>query len=341
MRFILPLVLFFIVLFYETREHILTKGEDVFDVNFTSEVLFFGIIGPSCVFLVISYVIALLRKQTDVAVELESLNKNLEKIVAERTATLAERNSELAEANLNLQKLDELKSDFVSLVSHELRGPLTSLNGGLELALQDAENMPLKSRRVLEVMAHESERLTQFVQTILDVSKLSAGKLNLNCGPVAVLPLLKRATDVVLMSEGRKVEWSVPGSLPPVWADETYLEKIFCNLVMNAEKYSPGDKPIEIAAEIVDNRLQITVADHGPGIPEGMQHQIFERFQRVERGDQIKTKGWGLGLYFAKTLVEAQRGKLSVKSPCRGNGDAPGAAFMVTIPLADEVPEDG
>jgi signal transduction histidine kinase len=339
-RYVLPFVLFVIVASYEVWEHLLLEGTFEFNFHLTSEVLFFGILGPSAVFITLSYIARLLTKQIAVSDELGELNRNLEAIVAERTEALETRNSELAQANVELQALDQLKSDFVSLVSHELRGPLTTLNGGLELALQSADQLPKESRRILEVMSRESERLTRFVQTILDVSRLEAGKLVFNPGPVAVAHLLRRTVELVCECGDHEVRLDIPKNLPPVWADEIYLEKVVANLLNNAVKYSPSDSPIELSAQIVNGNLNITVSDFGEGIPLELQSQIFERFNRLERGDRISTKGWGLGLYFAKELTEAQGGQIFVQSPVGSNTETPGTAFTITMPLTDEVPED-
>ncbi len=339
-RYVLPLILFTIVIIYEVWEHWLSEGVFHYDIHLSMEVLFFGILGPTAVFFVLSYVMVLLNKQADFATELKSLNRTLEQQVAQRTKALAERNAELALANAELQQLDQLKSDFVSLVSHELRGPLTTLNGGLEMALQDAAQLPPKLRRMVQVMARESQRLTNFVQTILDVSRLEAGQLELNPGPVAVSPLLRHTVDVVFANKKRPVVWEVLPSLPPLWADEMYLEKIISNLLDNADKYSPDGMSINLSARLADDTLHITVTDYGPGIPSEMQARIFDRFQRSKSNDRDVVMGWGLGLYFAKILAEVQGGQLTVRSPVHDNNETLGSAFTLTLPLANEAPKD-
>lgn len=339
-RFVLPFVLFMIVAIYEVWEHWILDGVVRFNFHLTSEVAFFGVFGPTAVFIVLSYIVRLLENQIAVSTKLAILNRDLEKIVAERTDALESRNIELAKANEELQKLDQLKSDFVSLVSHELRGPLTTLNGGLEVALHNADQMLPESRRTLEVMAHESQRLTQFVQRILDVSRLEAGKLELNPGPVAVFPMLRRAVELVCECDNREVKLSVAEELPPVWADELALEKVVGNLLSNAAKYSPADKPIELSAALNDGEVVVTIIDYGSGIPVEMQGKIFDRFIRLERGDRISTQGWGLGLYFVKALTEAQGGQITVKSPVNEFHKHPGTAFTLAIPITAEVPKD-
>lgn len=340
-RYAVPIVLFFIVLFYETIEHTaISGGKFQIDVHWSSEILFFGVIGPLMVFWVLTSMLRLLRNQIDVTAELETLNRTLELKVIERTDALAARNQELAEANEELKQLDRMKSDFVSLVSHELRGPLTSLNGGLEVALQNPEHLPKDSRRILEVMGRETQRLTEFVQTILDVSQLDAGILKLNCGPVAVEPLLHRLVELVYAGSNREVAWKVPEGTPPILVDEIYIEKVIGNLLSNADKYSPPDKPVEIATEVCEGCIEIKFTDYGPGIPEKRQKQVFKRFMRLEDRDRIETKGWGLGLYFAKEITEAQGGELKLKSPAQSNGGGAGCQFTLRLPIADEVPED-
>jgi signal transduction histidine kinase len=339
-RFILPIVLFVIVAYYEIYEHWVSKGTFGFDFHLFSEVTFFGILGPSAVFFVLSYIIRLLEDQVNISADLDVLNRELEAKVDHRTEELQTRNLELAHANQELQQLDEMKSDFVSLVSHELRGPLTSLNGGLELALQQGEDLPPTSRRTLQVMARESQRLTRFVNEILDVSRLEAGSLRLSPGPVAVIPMLRRAVEIFCDCQDRPIHWEVPENVPPVWGDEIYLEKIVSNLLENAVKYSPKEGPIELVAQTNPEQVRISIRDHGPGISPELQDRIFERFHRLERGDRLSNQGWGLGLYFARMFAEAQGGKIEVQSPIHDDFQKPGTAFTVSFPITEDVPED-
>lgn len=338
-RFLLPLLLFAIVAIFEIQEHWLETG--AFEFTLVSEIVFFGVIGPTAVFFALTYIKFLLIEMITAREETEAINRSLEQTVAERTADLAERNAELAQANAELQKLDGMKSDFVSLVSHELRAPLTTLNGGLEMALQYGDQLPEKTRHILDIMAVESERLTRFVQTILDVSQLEAGQLVLNPGPVAVRPLLERAATAVLGRDKRAIRWQIQPDLVPLWADEIYFEEIVRNLLTNADKYSDPEQPIAIAAFTEDNYLKVTVTDYGPGIPDAQKKAVFSRFERLERGDKVSYRGWGLGLYFAKALTKAQGGHLTLESPIHPDARCPGSRFTITLPLAEDVPEDG
>ena len=337
LQWAVPLFLGITAFVFEFIEHSFEDGLR-FDLAFTSEIIIFGLMGPAIVGFIIAWMRELVNAEKRAMEEIYVLNRELEIKVAERTAALEGRNAELDQANRQLQQMDEMKSEFVSLVSHELRAPLTALNGGLEVALQSADTLPPASRRTLEAMMDESARLTQFVQTILDVSRLEAGRLTLNLGPVAVAPILYRAVEVVLGTR-REVQWNLPAEVPPVWADEVHYEQILRNLLLNADKYSPAEKPIEISAQVSDGNVSVDVADHGAGIPPEMQAKIFERFQRGHSGESAPP-GWGLGLYFAKKLTEAQSGALTLRSPLWPDRNAPGSAFTVTMPVAADVPDE-
>jgi len=335
-QLVLPLMLFGVVFVSEAQEHLFNDLESV-SVWFVSEILFFGILGPAILYLVFAYIRKLMKEQIEAKDKLKELNLDLEAKVASRTVALEQRNVELITANNELKELDQMKSDFVALVSHELRAPLTVLNGGLEIAVQQAEALPLATRRTVEVMARESERLTRLVQTILDLSRLEAGKLPLTLGPAAVLPILERVAESVLLHSDRPVKWDIEPDLPPVWADETYLEEIVSNLVRNADKYSHSHRPIHLTARADNSYVSISVIDHGPGIPPEIKDHLFERFYRGKYIENT-TPGWGLGLYFARKLTEAQGGSIKLCSPFWEDENGPGAQFTVTLKVT-EIPE--
>ena len=256
---------------FEFVEHGI-EDELHYDLAFVSEILIFGLMGPLCIALIIGWMRHLMAAERQAIAEIHLLNRELENKIIDRTAALEQRNAELDKANHELHKLDEMKSEFVSLVSHELRAPLTAINGGLEVALQSSESLPPESRRTLEAMMNESARLTQFVQTILDVSRLEAGRITLNLGPVAVAPILHRSVDVILGTR-REIKWNLPAKIPPVWADEIHYEQIFRNLLLNADKYSPPKMPIEINVHVDAHNIRVDVTDHGAGIPTDMQEK--------------------------------------------------------------------
>jgi len=337
LQWFIPIFLSITGIGFEIIEH-RTEGDSTLDLAFTSEIIIFGLMGPIIVAFIIAWMRQLVNAEKKAIDEIHILNRELEAKVIERTSELEQRNLELAHANKELKHLDEMKSEFVSLVSHELRAPLTALNGGLELALQAEDALPPASKRILETMVSESARLTDFVQTILDVSRLEAGRFTLNLGAVAVTPILRRAVEVV-MGERRVIEWTLPANIPPIWADEIYYEQTIRNLLRNADKFSPPQQPIYIAVQIYEDNVSVQITDHGAGIALSIQAAIFERFQRGQHGESAPP-GWGLGLYFAKKLTEMQCGALALTSPVWQDEQFPGATFSISMPIAANEPED-
>ncbi len=178
---------------------------------------------------------------------LEELNAVLEQKVEERTHTLGEAYLQLEEQNKILQTLDQLKSDFVSMVSHELRTPLTSLNGGLELLLKQ------KGRRVgdiatLSLMKNEVQRLTHFVENMLNLSAMEAGRINVHTTSLSLAETIEEVGDQFSTYAGAKwIEINLPEDLPHVVADEVLLVSIFHHLIDNALKYAP-ENPVVVMA---------------------------------------------------------------------------------------------
>lgn len=342
-RWVLPLGLAAIAISFEWTEHL---GEPI-SPGFIGEIALFGIAGPVAVALTLTWVTHLVAAYQATSAALEATNRGLESNVAERTShlraatdQLAAANEELVSANAKLVQLDRLKSEFVSLVSHQLRGPLTNINGALEIVAQDASLLPPASQRTLQILTLESQRLSRLIQTILDVSRLEAGRLTIRLGPVAIEPLLARTAASALEAEpGRPLTLSVPPALPPAWADEVLLEEVVRNLLENAIRYSPPGSPIKVSARARDGMIAIEVVDHGPGVPPEEQDRIFRSFHRVGQ-DETTLKGYGLGLYFADKLVRAQHGTIRVQSPAWDDASAPGARFDFTLPIAGPEPED-
>lgn len=329
LRFALPIVLFVLASGFEIWEHRVKHGSMALDSAGLLEVFIFGVVGPLAVFAALSYVEFLLQTLHHAHTDIASLNRDLEQKVAERTA-------ELQHANQRLRESDQMKSDFVSLVSHELRAPLATLNGGLEVALQNEAQLPPKSQRILHLLLDETARLTSFVKMILDVSQLETGRLQLNCGPVAVWPLLQHAVAVVFGNDDRRILWKVPPDTPPILADEIYVEQAVRNLLRNAYKYAPPASPIELEVRTTSNMLCICVTDHGPGIPSGQHEAVFQRFVRLPHEHGDRPVGYGLGLYFVRSLIAAQGGAVTLVSPIHDVPAAPGCRFVITLPIAEE-----
>ncbi len=268
----------------------------------------------------------------------QQLNLELETKVIERTSQLAaateelrRRNAELEHANAELHKLDELKSEFVSMVSHELRAPLTNINGSIELLLEgDAGCMHPEHREMLQIVAEQSQRLTRLVQGILNVSRIEAGQLVLQPQAFNIMSLIEKVIEV-WESRGVANRFERPRgmNLPSVWADRDRTEEVLFNLIDNAIKYSPESATIRVDADANGQQVIVSVSDQGIGIPEEELDRIFNKFHRVDRRDASETYGHGLGLYICRRLVEGQGGQIWVDSVV-----GEGSTFRFSLPLA-------
>jgi len=268
--------------------------------------------------------------------ELERLNARLEQRVAEKTADLTQALQQLEQQNQALQQLDRLKSDFVSLVSHELRAPLTNINGGIELLLSNpkwqsrAQKIPEHARQNLELVQSEILRLTRFVETILDLSALEAGRVPLYPAPVA-LHVVAEGLDRQLQrsEEGRRVRWQIPADLPPLLADEQALNSVLFHLLDNSFKYA-AQGAVTVLARAANGQVEVQVLDEGPGIPPEAMPLIFDRFYRAQASDSQATYGHGLGLYIVQHLLEAMDGRIEASNRPEG-----GACFTFWLPVVE------
>jgi signal transduction histidine kinase len=262
--------------------------------------------------------------------ELERMNQQLADKVAEETANLNVALNRLEKQNRELQKLDQLKSDFVSLVSHELRAPLTNINGGIEMVLARESRLPVRTKQSLELVQGEIARLTRFVETILDISALDAGRLPLTIAPLAlsqVVTTIQR--QMTHLPEKERVKWEIPDSMTDMLADENAVNSILFHLLDNAFKYAPEGRII-VSAGSKGRRGWITVTDQGTGIPSGAIPYLFDRFYRYNTEDDREVYGHGMGLYIVKRFLEAMQGSIEVLNLPEG-----GAQFTCWLPLVE------
>lgn len=219
-----------------------------------------------------------------------------------------------------LQELDQLKQDFVSNVTHELRSPLTSLRGYVEFLLRGSAG-PLNEEQkdFLMVIKNNSVRLARFIDNLLDVAKIESRKIELHPELVS-LQELAREMEVVFrpMAQEKSINFqtNVPPTLGPLWADADKVVEIFTNLLSNAFKFTPDHGRVGLTVREESGMYHFEVADTGPGIPADSIKNIFNKFEQVKptQGLARKTKGTGLGLTIAKGFVEAHGGRVWMES---------------------------
>jgi two-component system sensor histidine kinase KdpD len=229
------------------------------------------------------------------------------------------------------KELDKMKSQLLSTVSHELRTPLASIKGFATTLLRDDVDWDEESRReFLSIIDEESDRLTELISNLLDMSRIEAGTLRVEPEPTDLDPIFREtAAEFQLMTRAHQIRVHVPPALPPVMADPRRARQVLRNLVENAVKYSPEGGSITISAGVVNGRVRTSVADQGIGIgPEQLEH-IFDRFYQVDSASTRSVGGSGLGLSICKAIVEAHGERIWVESQ-----PDMGSTFHFTLPLA-------
>jgi signal transduction histidine kinase len=228
-----------------------------------------------------------------------------------------------------LARLSQLRADFVSLVSHELRSPMAAVIGAAR-TLQDRWRMLTASQResFLALIGDETARLAELVGDVLDTSRIEAGTFSYRFEEVDLGRVVDEAVEAaVLAQQDVPVVASVRGALPAIRGDRARLRQVLGNLIENAVKYSPEGGEVRVSASASNGAVRIAVRDTGPGIPHDQQTRIFEKFGRVDVPGTSKP-GTGLGLFIARSIAEEHGGSLEVSS-----GTEPGATFTLTLPV--------
>ncbi|MFN7938842.1 MAG: ATP-binding protein [Bryobacteraceae bacterium] len=228
--------------------------------------------------------------------------------------------------------LAEMRSQFVSSVSHELKTPLTAIRMFAENLQSRPEAAPMQSE-YLDIIVNESERLSRLVDNVLDLSKIERGSKSYQLRPVALDEIVRtaaRAVDYPLAQNGFRLKVEAEGGIGPVRADADALKQAILNLLINAMKYSGASREIGLRLSAGSHEARIEVSDQGIGIAAEEQRRIFERFYRVQSAENKLVSGAGLGLALVQHIAEAHGGRVEVES-----APGKGSAFAILLPLEE------
>lgn len=257
--------------------------------------------------------------------EVKELNATLQQRIDEAT-------KELRASNAQLQRLDEAKDEFVSMASHQLRTPLTSVKGYIDMVLEgDAGKISDMQKHLLGEAFTSSERMVHLINDFLNVSRLQTGKFMIDRRQIDLASIVRQEVDGLQTTAGQRqltLAYEAPSSFPLLYLDEGKMRQVVMNFIDNAIYYSKENTTITISLKADDDTLELTVKDTGIGVPADEQAQLFTKFYRASNARKQRPDGTGVGLYLAKKVIIAHGGSMVFSS-------APdkGSVFGFTLPV--------
>ncbi len=228
---------------------------------------------------------------------------------------------------------ERLRNSLLSAISHDLRTPLATIIGSASAIAQDNGELNALDRLALgQGIVDEAERMANLVNNILDMARLEAGVLELNKQWYPLEEIIGTVlTTLQKQLSNRPIKVKLPKGIPMIWGDSVMIEQVLINLLENAVRYTPQGSELEIIAEIHPSSAEITVADHGQGIPKGQEQQLFEKFYQTRH--ETAQSGVGLGLAICRAIVEIHGGNIYARNRAEG-----GAEFVFSLPLEQAPP---
>ena len=229
--------------------------------------------------------------------------------------------------------INKMKNEFISIASHQLRSPLTSVKWILELFQKDElGKITPEQAEYLRILNENNERMIRLVNNLLNISRIETKSLKIENQPVEIKKLIKniiKGTKIEALAKNIQLEVKISSQIPKsIKTDKNKLEIVLQNLIDNAIKYSHKDGKINIRVIQSKDKIKIEIHDHGVGIPENEQDYIFQKFFRAANATRYQITGTGLGLYLSKSIIEALGGKINFKSK-----EGTGSTFWVELPV--------
>lgn len=255
-------------------------------------------------------------------------NKTLEREVEKKTTELQQSNESLTAANVKLKELDRLKNEFLSMVSHELKTPLTAMKTSSEFLLEDTCD-PNVRKQMLALIVRNVDRQARLVDDLLDISRIESNRMKFDMEPVSLQEALEHSLETIRRfseSKGIILINDMSPSLPDVLADKDKLVQVFVNLLNNAVKFTPRGGEVTVEAREAGDNVEVTVTDTGIGIDSSHIGHVFDKFYQIDSTSTRAAGGCGLGLAITKGLVEGMNGSIRVESE-----PGVGSSFIFTL----------
>ncbi|HEU0020791.1 MAG TPA: response regulator, partial [Dehalococcoidia bacterium] len=235
-----------------------------------------------------------------------------------------------------LEEAEKQRSEFLGMVSHELRSPLTAIKGASATALSSRRPLDAnEAQEFFQIIDEHVDQLTNLVNNLLDLSRMEAGALSVNPEPADLLAVLEDAKTTFARSGGiHQVQIRLPENLPQVHADRRRVGQVLTNLIDNAAKFSPVTEPISLEVELSDTHVVVRVRDAGSGIARNQLPRLFKKFCQLHNGSSDSPPGSGLGLAICKGIIEAHGGRIWADSP----GEGKGTTFSFSLPVSSGPP---
>jgi len=238
--------------------------------------------------------------------------------------------AQVRHSNAKLKALDETKDDFISMASHQLRTPLTSVKGYLSMVLEgDAGSLNDSQRKLLEQSYRSSQQMVYLISDLLNLSRLNTGKFIIDPSVVDLSEIVQAEVDQLTetaKARGLTLTYDKPSSFPKLFLDETKTHQVIMNFIDNAIYYTPTGGTVTVALRETPTAVEYTVNDTGIGVPKDVQHKLFAKFYRAQNAQKARPDGTGLGLFMAKKVVVAQDGAIIFNSK-EGKGSTFGFRF--------------
>lgn len=274
--------------------------------------------------------------QLGAALEKSKLYEEVQSFSEKLKIEIKKATQKLKEANIYLQQLDQVKTEFISVASHQLRTPLSSLKGYLSMLLEgDFGRIKPKQKKILEDLFENTNRLIRLVNLMLNISRIEAGRLELEKKPTQIESLIEEILRIFIpIARRKKLKLKFEKSstsLPFIMLDSDKIKDVISNLLDNAIKYTPQGE-ITVKTKREKSKIIFSIQDTGIGITERECGGLFKKFSRGSRAKELHTGGTGLGLFIVEKIIEAHGGKIWVES----EGEGKGSIFSFSLPIIFE-----